>query len=265
MNASDHRLGGLVGIHAAGVLVLAVGGAATVPRGSYPWWAELYVGVLFGVVFGQIGLAAMWAGLGKRAWFLRLPIAFAAVVVLGTLLGIGIHEPCVEAYFVTSVAGLVMGMVCFTLRILRLQLLRFANAAVPLREGLQFTVRHLFLLTFVVACLVAIGKAVAPSLAGLNQMPVLALYGVVFAAVGLISLWAMLGRGATAVRTVLGVLIAIGLGFVSAFTNNGSADFWIWPFMTVCEAACLLATLAALRGCGYRLVRGVTAGAQPLG
>jgi hypothetical protein len=264
MRVSHHRLSGLIGIHAVVVLLLTVGGAATITLGRYPWWAELYIGVLFGLVFGQIALVGMWAGLGKLVWFQRLPIAVAAVVGLGTLLGMGIHELSSEGYFVTLVAGFVMGAVCFTLRILGLQLARLEDPAVPLREGLQFTIRHLFLLTFLVACLVAIGKAVAPALQGLDEIPRLSLYGVVFAAVGLTSLWAMLGRGATTVRTVLEVLIATGLGFSLAFISNGGADFWVWPFITVCEASCLLVTLAVLRGCGYRLVRGATAGAPPL-
>jgi hypothetical protein len=84
----------------------------------------------------------------------------------------------------------------------------------------------------------------------------LTLIGLVFATVGLLSVWPALGARHPVLPSVILIVVAGGIGF--CFYQflppmSGMARFWMT--ITSVEALVLVASLVVVRSCGYRLVR----------
>jgi len=207
-----------------------------------------------GIVFSQTSLLGIWGGLGTNPWWSRLIGVVVGVGSLGLLLGVG--EPVWEvSYFIVSVGialitGVLLVVRCFRVRIC------VATVDQAAAHRMQFTIRQLLVLTFAVACLVSLGKWLAPHLTNATEPLLLTLIGHVFATVGLLSVWPALGARHPVLPSLILIVLAAGVGFCFAkFLSpmSGMASFWMT--ITSVEALVLVASLVVVRSCGYRLVR----------
>jgi hypothetical protein len=168
------------------------------------------------------------------------------------LLGVGISELNTETFFVVVVTT--------TFVALPLLIGRFFRVAVCLDSSsvgsvgrIQFCIRHLMILTFIIACLLTIGRSVQPYFHHGGLFFQLLVFAVTFALVGIFPVWFIL-------TTKQPVLYSIGLVAVGACAGHcvgrlfhDEAD--IWRTAAATEAMAVVVSLLVVRSCGYRLVR----------
>ena len=164
--------------------------------------------------------------------------------------------PAWEAsYFIVSVGTALITGVLLVVRCFRVRIC-VATVDQAAAHRMQFTIRQLLVLTFAVACLVSLGKWLAPHLMNVTEPLLLTLIGLVFATVGLLSVWPALGARHPVLPSLILIVVAAGVGFCFAQflpPTSGMASFWMT--ITSVEALVLVASLVVVRSCGYRLVR----------
>ena len=208
-------------------------------------------GVLFlGLVFSQTSLLGIWGGLGSSPWWGRLIGVVVGVGYLVPLLGFGISERNPATFFVVALATTFVAMPLLFVRFFKVAVLLDFSPAVG---RIQFSIRHLMVLTFVVACLITIGKWVQPHLLHGERVFQLLLFAATFSVVGVLPVWFVLA-------TKQPVLYSVGLVAVGACAGYCLARFFhddasIWMTATVTEAMAVVISLLVVRSCGYRLVR----------
>jgi len=215
----------------------------------------LRTGVFLGLVFSQTSLLGIWGGLGSGPWWKRVVGVIVGVGYLGTLLSFSIYGPVSANYFVVSLSTLLIVGVLLVFRFFRVQVCTAINAPAAACR-MQFTVRQLLVLTFVVACLMSLGKRLAPHLMDVGQPFYMTLIGLVFATIGTLSVW-LLGARHPILPSLILIVVAAGVGFCLAQFLPGPpgdmASFWMT--ITSVEALSLVPSLLVVRSCGYRLVR----------
>jgi len=124
-------------------------------------------------------------------------------------------------------------------------------------ERIQFTIRQLMLLTFAVAVLLSLGKWIC-SYFFIDEFFPAQLWAVITislcaASTGLVSIWAVMGRGNLLFRCIPAWVFAVALGYVQALVIGGEESHWItWTFA---NSAFTITSLCVVRQCGFRLVR----------
>ena len=197
-----------------GIIWLVVGHAAL---GLVGVWVAYLAGseptlrgaAFVGLVFGQTSLLGIWGGLGTCSWLKRLIGVVTGVICLVVLLGIGVHEVNFWTFTIVVVATSCVLMPLLIVRCCRV-VIHLDSSSVPAAGRIQFSIRHLMILTFVVACLVSLAKMVQPHVSrGYPTIEIL-LLAVLFGVVGVLPVWFTL---ATKRPTLYGLgLVAVGAG-----------------------------------------------------
>jgi len=244
------RIIGLVVAHVVGGWLLAALFAWARPTGYNLWEA-----VVIGVVFGQAGLLAIWCGFGLSPWWGRLLGAVAGAGYFGLLLTVCARGPR-AGNFVIVFSVLVLEAAGFlALRGFRIRICRAPEQESPVRQ-MQFAIRDLMLLTFAVACFVTLAKWIAPSLTDFPPLFELSLLMLVLAAIGLLSVWPVLGARQPLPASAISLVVSAGVGFcVVWFLLHDLEGAALWAVITATEALLLAVSLFVVRSCGYRLVR----------
>jgi hypothetical protein len=224
--------------------------------------------LFIGVVFSQASLLGFWGGLGTNHWLVRFVGVVVGMAYLGPMFGIGIRELTPDTLFIVFLSTPTVTVVLLVIRRLGAQLLRSNEAMSIHQQGLQFSIRHLMLLTFVVGCVLGVGRLLSPEFPGvhalarlltisfwsrIDALSVLAIFSLCFVSVGVTTVWAMLGSHFL-LRSVGVLLVAVSSGGILSFGLVRS-EHWFWFSVTLAEAAFLLTSLWIVRLCGYRLVR----------
>ncbi len=216
---------------------------------------ELGIIVFVGVLFSQTSLLGLWGGLaivGLPVRFIGVTIGIAYLIPLYSLSASDWgFEVMLLIFFATAVVACVMLVVRW--RWARLENITAETFAVQ-AEGLQFSIRHLMILTFVIACTLGAGRWLRPVFHGSAQWSELFVFGLCFVIVALISAWAMLGRSYVLLRTFVVLVICASMGGLLAFLLDREA-YWTWILLLLTEASAILASLYVVRRAGYRLVR----------
>ncbi len=206
----------------------------------------------FALMMCQTSLLGIWGGVGLTPGVLRLIGLVVGSGLLGTVLGLGLGRIAIGIYFLVYIVMSLVAGAAWLVRLTKARLVRLGSDSLPAREGLQFTIQHLLLLTLVVACLLTIGKLLAPRLWGLDLVAAVAVLGACFVAVALASLWAMLGLGRPFVRSLVVFPLAAGAGWIGEIVIRDD-NFPFWIAVTLTQAVLLVASLAVVRYNGYRL------------
>lgn len=213
--------------------------------------------ILFGLVSSQATLLGMWGGLGSTHWLLRLVCVTAGTIVVYIELAFGIDEFEDEIFVLVALSTLLSGILAVSLRLMGMWVGGDAKEHPGSREGLQFTIRHLLIWTFVVACLVTIGKYAKPRFRSSEMYVIITTLSVGYAAVAISALWAVLGKNLVAARCLVSIIIAVIAGYAGALVI-GNLSMWETIFWMACSAIqslAILASLAVVRMAGYRLLR----------
>jgi len=214
--------------------------------------------VFNGIVGAQASLMGLWVGLGTSYSLVRLITALVGV----TWLGLAMHlrpnfngwELVLLALRIAFVGGVFLGVRRCTGYVL--------GALTDAEEGLplQFQIRHLLSLTFVVALVMGITQLTEDTQVGMYVY--VFLVGAGFASIPLVACWAVFGRGHLKWRmfgfTIVVLLIVSALSF-TAYSQTGSRTTALqWFLWSTIEAAFLALCLWSLQQLGYRIARRAT-------
>jgi len=206
-----------------------------------------------GLVFSQASLLGLWGGLGTGNWVARLVAVFVGLIYLGGLFCIGVEELKPELVLMIvfaglSIAGLLTVCRCFGLRICPI------GVDTSHKTAAQFSIRHLMLLTLIVACVTALAKWLQPHVDTDGDFLMLLLITVPFVILGLVAVWAILGTEHPRLVIVVVLLLAVLLGLsLKAVVGLLDAGYWITATMTT--ALAVIVSLYAIRRCGFRVTR----------
>lgn len=238
---------------AHGVLGWSVGGVLLLSRGDR--FPDLLLGVLIGIVFSETTLLGIWGGLGTLAWPIRLLTAAGGASYLAVMLGFCADGPDGETFCVVFLATALVTGALLVVRCFRVRLGRSEQAAGSTFR-LQFSIRQLMILTFAVACLAALGRWLGPRVVTLRAPVLLILVALELAAVGLMSIWPMLGMRHPFRYGPLVVGAGAGIGYCFArLVPPYAFVVGFWTTIATAESLSLVVSLLVLRRAGYRLVR----------
>lgn len=185
---------------------------------TYPWPQRVVLVVLALTVFSSSGLIAIWAGLGRPHWFLRM-------LVLVGIIALPLAVPAHEIVLLFLVQGLLVTLPLLAFRRFRGSLARTGEIeTVPTsRSRMQFSIRDLLLLTVIVAALSAVLAPIPGEI--WQQGTGLGIAATVLAAVTLAGAYIGLGRRRWPRLAVL--FLVPPASFVAAFLGCARASGWI--------------------------------------
>ncbi len=250
-SAPTHARRGILWLVVAHV---AVGVFASAWENSVGITTDLARGALSGLWFAQNGLLGIWCGLGTSRHWKRLVGGIIGAIVIHRMAGIGNGN--------LSMFSLVFLLVATAFVATPLLFTRSSHTMIHMDglssnrvNRLQFSIRQLLLMTFVVACVVALGKVVQPHIPPWLSLVNLAVYAGLFILCCVVPAWLILatkrpvpyGVGMVAMAACAGYwprlssILGVTVSGMIAFTTTG---------MSVAVVSLLL-----VRRCGYRLVR----------
>lgn len=207
--------------------------------------------IFISLVFSQTSLIGLWVGLGMSHWMLRFAGMTAGILALGGILEVADAGPTGPNFFLVSTATALVALVTWVARLLNARAGK-ASDGTTTHEAMQFHIKHLMLLTFVVALWVSVGKMLAPYVFGIDFVSVLAVIAVCFVAVALTSIWAMLGAGRPLQR-IGWVPIIAGVGGWALSLAISDRPVFLTSIMLL-DGAFLVLSLVVVRMAGYRLM-----------
>ncbi len=210
--------------------------------------------IFLGIISCQTCLLGMWTGLGRTHWVVRLSGLAVGSTYLAVELGLGVDALDVEFLVLAILPCVLVALVTWLVRLFRGTLQRVEVDQTNLKEGLQFSIRHLMLLTFVVACLTTVGKLLTPNWNDIGFMALVVVVALCYASVALTSIWAILGTGRPFVRSMFVVVIAIVSGLIAEYVFDHGEKMPFWLSTTCLQAVLLVSSLAVIRRVGYRFV-----------
>jgi hypothetical protein len=214
---------------------------------------HLLLASFIGLVFSQASLLGIWGGSGTNRWWIRLVGVLVGVGYLGPQFGICIDELDTEIILLVAFATLTVAAVLLVTRCFGLRIRLDSDESTPTTR-VQFSIRHLMILTLVVACLLALAKWLQPYL-DLEDWPILAVFAIAFATVGLVAVWAILGAKRPLIGVAVLFAVVVGAGYGLEKLLGSGPGFAMWMTATLTEALSLVVSLFVVRSCGYRLRR----------
>ncbi|HXT57149.1 MAG TPA: hypothetical protein VN699_00875 [Pirellulales bacterium] len=278
MLSLQSKLVWLAAIH----VVAGLGAAWLVVRGSVPEASATFLDALLGAELGMLGV---WAGFGehsKAAGF----VGVAAGTTYVSILEMAEAWPAVaatgaDAYvvlwylmFYLALALLALSGIVATAVVLRRRGVRLRREPIGTEglagEDVQFSMRQLMLLVFVVAVLVRLGPTVQAKFnsyfSAVSMLLAIACWGACFATVALAGLWAALGGRLSAARICMAGGLAGGLSLLPPyyFPELLTDDFARSAVVLVGALGIEIGSLLVIRGCGYRLAANAARGAAEI-
>ena len=212
---------------------------------------SLRAAAFFGIVNSQASLLGIWGSLGSGPWCWRLTGVVVGVGYLCLLLEAGISESSVAMFLLLAPSTTFVMMPLLIVRFLRVGV-RPDSSLVTSKGRIQFSIRHLMILTFVVACLTTIGKWVQPDIPqGVMFFRWLSII-VTFGLVGVLPVWFVLATKQPMLFGVVLVAVAACAGYCLGWILY---EFGFGIVATTTQATAVVASLLIVRSCGYRLVR----------
>jgi hypothetical protein len=213
--------------------------------------------VYIGLFFAQTSLVGIWGGLATVGCPVRM---------VGVAVGIGYLLPqmCLSLgdwnRILVSLVVLPTLVVTVVMLVVRRCLARLDRTVVATisenTEGLQFTIRHLLLLTLVVSLILALGRWLQPYFPHSKDLAVVLIVSLCFVSVGVTSVWAMLGRTHIVLRSCVVLFIGAAAACIPPSSLvRGSWGLGPWITLMTVQVFVLLASLFVVRRCGFRLVR----------
>lgn len=160
-SAATHRSRGVLWLVVAQFVIGFVGALLVKVAGRN---SDLAIHAYGGFWYGQANLLGIWCGLGNSPHWIRLVNGILGVGILHFLFALSTGnsraEPLVFSF-------LCIGLVVTPLLIARCfgVVVRQSHSPTNSASHFHFFIRHLLILTFVIACMIALGKLVYPLLA----------------------------------------------------------------------------------------------------
>ena len=230
-----------------------------VGRGNHPF-TTIYNAIFSSILFSEASLLGIWGSLGTASWWKRLVGVVLGVIYLIALsltpTDIGALRRHVSLFSIVSNSFLII-IVPTQFVVITLLIARLFDVVICLNpqqtNRIHFSIRHLMVLTVLIASLLAIGKTIQPSVynnAFVFSHLVLPLVGGI---VGVIPVWFVLATKQPALPCVGVVAVAAFVGYWLGRTSYASEVSTM--IHTTIEATIIVVSLLVVRSCGYRLMR----------
>jgi hypothetical protein len=212
-----------------------------------------------GLILGQISLLGIWACLGGTVLWRR---------IVGVLAGVGYLTGLWGFFDGWDIVSFVVVLLCATSSMIFVMLIvRLMTGAIYHDRSLssatrnhQFSIRHLFVLMSVTACVAAILNLILPLVGARDREGLMwtVFYCIVYAVIAIIPLWLILASK----RPVrYGICVVAGeayLAFVLRSTSDPYPNADVLALLALTSAAtqamCVVVTLLIVRSWGYRLM-----------
>jgi hypothetical protein len=214
-------------------------------------YSALRVVAFVGLIFSQVSLLGIWGSLGTNHWRTRVIGVVVGNGYLFIVFNIGVNDVSIETLIVLLAVIMVVSLPLLIARICRV-VIRLDDSPVTPVGPIQFSIRHLIVVTFVVACLITICKLVQPILSRRPNIDLLAI-ALTFGIVGVIPLWSALASKWPTVFSVGVVAVGACTGYCLGWVYMEEELYWMTA--TATEALSVVVTLLLVRSWGYRLVR----------
>lgn len=212
----------------------------------------LRVAAFVGLVSAQTSLLGIWGALGACSWWKRLIGVTTGTVGLDIVLETGLREPYFDLLIIVVVAISCVLVPLLIVRCFRV-VIHYDTSSAPAVDRIQFSIRHLMILTFVVACLVSLARMMQPIESRSDVfVGILQLVGLL-GLVGVLAVWVLF---ATKWPILHGLgLVAVAAGAGCWFGLRVFLDVETMTTAVTVEAVSVVVSLLVVRSCGYRLVR----------
>ena len=188
---------------------------------------DILPAIYIGLFFSQTSLLGIWGGLATLGWPIRLVGVTMGMAYLGPQfcfsMGNWGPELLLLVFLSTvAVAGVMLVVRRFMARLERTAMAMISGSA----EGLQFSIRHLMLLTFVIGCILGIGRWLQPYFQRADQLAFILTLSLCFVSVGVTSVWALLGRAHLILRSCVVLFIGLLTACIPTYFL-GDGELWI--------------------------------------
>lgn len=209
-----------------------------------------------GLMFSQIGLLGIWTGLRTSHWAARLlGVGLGMAYLARQFLGLPrTDHSALLLFMIISIVAVASVLLVVRKWIARVQLGNGEVLAARAR-GVQFSIRHLLLLTLATGCLLALGRWIRTYFPNSDDLFFAALFSLCCLTITLPSVWSMLGTPHPFLRSTLVCGVAVGAGTLLAAVFSLRDNWFHLCSIMVLDWLFLHASLLVVRLCGYRLVR----------
>jgi len=238
-------------------LLAGVSLGAFIWLGGYNSVPSLPVRFFVGLIFAQASLLGIWAGFGRSPWWLRSSGLALGAGYLGVGGCIGVHEPNWLSFCLFTSTSIMVTILLIIFRCAGFSI-RLRTIEDYDRAGHQIGIRHLLLLTAVVAVMLGVGRQLSFGRFDIYPLPTIIFVYLAFVLtscvlVGILSAWSMLREKWIVFRGAILLVVAAAAGWAVAQTITETLTFWLVVFPI--QAVVLIASLLVVRFCGYRLMR----------
>jgi hypothetical protein len=241
---------------AASHLLLGVSAAVLAPiHLSTPFGLDhILIVPWFALALCQAFLIALWGAFSQTSTWMPLAGLFTGTVCLEALVAL---DPTNEFLGTSTITITVTTGSLLVVRWLGVRFTRqaeFGQFARPAAEVLRFSIQGLMILIAAVALLCAGAKALQES--PIRPLLLVLMWALCFVTVGLVSLWAALGKARPLRRSPVVFVLSPMLGAFFAFAARAHNPGRVYIFLIMLlYPAALLGSLLVVRSCAYRLVR----------
>jgi hypothetical protein len=211
---------------------------------------------LYGLMLGQISLLGIWACLGRTVLWKKIVGVVAGVSYLTCLTGLADGWIDVSLPFMLLIPIASMTFVMLMVRFMTGAIYHERTHSIAVRNH-QFSIRHLFVLMSVTACVAAILKAVLPLVGARDREEYIwiALWCIVYAVIAIIPLGCVLASKRPVVYALCVVAGEAYLAFVLVHMADPNYDEDVMAMIfAATQAMCAVITLLVVRSWGYRLM-----------
>ncbi len=211
---------------------------------------------LAGIMLGQLSLLGIWGGLGETVFWKRLIDVMLGLSYLTCLYGL--VEGWIEVSFPILLLCAIASMIFVML------IVRFMTGAIhhdrspsSATRNHQFSIRHLFVLMSVTACVAALLKIALPLVGARSREEYIwtILWCIVYAVIAIIPLWCVLASKRPVVYALCVVAGEAYLAFVLVHMADPNYDEDVMAMIfAATQAMCVVVTLLVIRSWGYRLM-----------
>jgi hypothetical protein len=247
MNTGQRRL-------AAIAVLMVCHVAAAVALAPFCDYRDNLLSVAFtALMLSQTSLLGAWTGFGRTHFLLRLAGTGLGVVLITFVMQWNTPPGATGMLLIlTLVITSLVALVTWMVRLWKARLIRHDERDILRREELQFTIRHLLLLTLLIAFLLTVAKGLAPQFDDFEAVAQMCLLGIYIVMLALTSIWAILASETWAKRLPLVFLVAGAAGGAAGLLASG--HYGIWVSIMMLDALFLTVSLAVIRWSGFRLV-----------
>ncbi len=227
--------------------------AAIVSCAGYSRFPDPLMVVVLAVTIFYCNLVAFWLALGKGWVRMATAVVFVLVVTTSVAWTAGWREYVAFLFFYSGIVS-VVGLTGLFLRAFFGEMRKFATEDSD-RDALQFGVRHLFILTTLVAFTVATLQALIQTKMFAMDMGAAMIITFLVASISIatiVQIWAFFGNRLTWLRGAVVAVIAIA---TSCGVIAIRSDLYFWMTVIVLNQALTVSALLCIRFEGYRFVK----------